>query len=249
MRIYGLADLHLALGVPQKTMEIFGEPWTNYHEKIQKFWMQNVLSEDIVLLPGDISWAMNLEEAEKDFQFLASLPGTKYMIRGNHDYWSSASATKLSKYLPSNIHYLSQGHAMLSEHRAVVGVRLWDSPSINPGANIFAQQLEAPIFGNNYSEKDEKIFLREYHRLQRAFQALPEEVEEVIVMTHYPPISFDGTPSVVSELLEADGRVSHCLFGHLHNVRKPLEGFGMIRGITYSLLAADYLNFTPQVIL
>lgn len=250
MRIYGLADLHLALGVPEKTMEVFGEPWTDYHQKIQTAWQQLITPEDFVLLPGDISWAMTLEEAAKDFQFLGALPGVKYMIRGNHDYWSSASTKKLQQSLPPHLHYLSQGYAVFAPQRAVVGVRLWDSPTIRLSPTTFKTQRESSESQvKAYTDHDEKIFLREYHRLQRALLALPKDVEEVVVMTHYPPISFDGTPSMVSDLLEADGRISYCLFGHLHGVRKPLEGFGTIRGITYSLLAADYVNFIPQVIL
>lgn len=249
MRIYGLSDLHLSFGIPEKSMEIFGEPWIGYHDKIRLAWNKMITPQDIVLLPGDISWAMTLEEVKQDFKFLSSLPGNKYMIRGNHDYWSSASAKKLSQYLPPQLHYLSQGFAVLSPQCAVVGVRLWDSPTIQIDQRIFAIDENATKAGKKeYTEQDQKIFLRELNRLQRALEALPKETENVIVMTHYPPISYDGTPSMVSDLLESDGRVTHCLFGHLHKVRTPLEGFGKIRGITYTLLSADYVNFVPQVI-
>ncbi|MEF9496674.1 metallophosphoesterase [Chlamydia sp. 04-14] len=246
MQIYAIADLHLAIGVPEKTMEVFGEPWISYHEKIRERWEETVAPEDIVLLPGDISWAMHIEEAKEDFSFIGSLPGTKYMIRGNHDYWSSASATKISQILPENLHYLSQGFALLHPKKAVVGVRLWDSPTICVAPECF----QSPLLGKerHYSEQDEKIFLRELGRLQRALEAVPEDVDQIIVMTHYPPISSDGTPGPVSEMLEVDGRVSHCLFGHMHKVRSPLEGFGIIRDIDYRLVAADYIDFIPQVI-
>ncbi|AAP98559.1 putative phosphoesterase CT488 [Chlamydia pneumoniae TW-183] len=246
MHIYGLADLHLALGVPEKTMEVFGDPWIGYHQKICSEWQAVVHPEDIVLLPGDISWAMNLSEAHKDFAFIGDLPGTKYMIRGNHDYWSSASTSKILQALPPSLYYLNQGFALLTPHLAVVGVRLWDSPTICVKKENF---LTPSTQEQSYTEQDEKIFLRELGRLKRAFAALPKEVTEVIVMTHYPPISSDGTPGPISEFLEADGRVSLCLFGHIHKVQRPIDGFGNIRGIHYILVAADYVNFVPQEVM
>lgn len=246
MRIYAIADLHLAIATPDKTMEIFGEPWCSYHEKIRTRWQQIVGAEDVVLLPGDISWAMHLEQAKLDFDFLHSLPGKKVMIRGNHDFWSSASASKITQALPCSVHYLSQGMACLDARRAVVGVRLWDSPTIRVSTHCF--QNGSPQ-GKVYTPQDEKIFLREQGKLERALHSVPRDIEEVIVMTHYPPISSDGEPGPISQMLEADGRVSICLFGHMHKVRAPLPGFGHIRGIQYSLVAADYVDFIPQVVL
>ena len=244
MRIFALADLHLSLGVPEKTMELFGEPWIGYHHKIETHWQELVTQQDIVCLPGDISWAMHLEEAQVDFDFLESLPGTKYMIRGNHDYWSSASATKLSKVLPETLHYLARGYVLLNPFQAIVGVRLWDDQDIQLCFGDHGQVSE----GRALTLQDEKIFLRELGRLERALNELPSSVEDVLVMTHYPPISNDGTPGLVSKLLESDGRVSRCLFGHLHKVPRPFPGFGNIRGINYTLVAADYVDFTPQVV-
>ncbi|ETF38788.1 metallophosphoesterase [Chlamydia pecorum] len=240
MRIYSLADLHLSLGVPEKTMEVFGGPWLDYHAKIQRNWVATVSPQDVVLLPGDISWAMDLAQAEKDFAFLGKLPGMKYMIRGNHDYWSSASQVKISKALPPNVHYLSQGFSLLTSTLAIVGVRLWNYPEIRIDPPSF---LETP-----YTERDEKIFLRELGRLERALAAVPEEVERIIVMTHYPPISSDGSPGPVSKLLEANGKVTTCVFGHLHNLPEGFQGFGEVRGIRYLLVAADYVDFSPQEI-
>ncbi|WP_370894925.1 metallophosphoesterase [Chlamydia muridarum] len=244
MRVFALADLHLSFGVPEKTMEVFGEPWVDYHHKIEAHWRDLITEEDIICLPGDISWAMRLEEAQQDFHFLGSLPGVKYMIRGNHDYWSSASSAKLSKVLPETLHYLSQGYVLLNAHQAIVGVRLWDSQDIRIQWGDTCESSQ----GRELTEQDEKIFLREVGRLERALKELPSSVEEVLVMTHYPPISNDGTPGLVSKLLEADGRVSQCLFGHLHKVPRPFPGFGKIRGIDYRLVAADYVDFIPQVV-
>ncbi|AHK63783.1 hypothetical protein BOKEGFJH_00910 [Chlamydia avium] len=247
MRIYGIADLHLAIGAPEKTMEVFGEPWIAYHEKIRTRWIETISHQDIVLLPGDISWAMHLEEAKKDFAFIDALPGTKYMIRGNHDYWSSASAKKINQALPHSLHYLSQGMCVIHPKLAVVGVRLWDSSSICIAPQCFQGDGNQPH--REYRESDEKIFLREQGRLRRALDSVPRDVDRIIVMTHYPPISSDGSSGPIASMLEADKRISHCIFGHMHKVRVPLEGFGQIRGIQYSLVAADYIDFVPQRIL
>ncbi|EPP34738.1 calcineurin-like phosphoesterase family protein [Chlamydia ibidis] len=247
MQIYGLADLHLALGIPEKSMEIFGDPWTNYHQKIYDHWTAKVRDDDYVLLAGDISWAMDIEDAKKDFDFLSSLPGTKIMIRGNHDYWSSASTRKLSTVLAKNIRYLSQGYTVLDANIAVVGVRLWEHPTICIDSRVFASSKN--IKHKIHTEHDEKIFLREQMRLQRALDAITDDIQEIIVITHYPPISSDGSSGPISEMLERNGRVRKCLFGHLHKVQKPLQGFGCIRGIEYSLIAADYLDFVPKVVM
>ena len=120
-------------------------------------------------------------------------------------------------------------------------------PPFHP-KNENPQPLKFFLFEKQY-ESDEKIFLREQGRLRRALDSVPKNIEQIIVMTHYPPISSDGSLGSVAHMLEADKRISHCIFGHMHKVRVPLEGFGYIRGIQYSLVAADYLDFVPQRIL
>lgn len=244
MPIYALADMHLSFGSPEKTMEVFGDPWINYHHKIKAAWEATVSPEDVVLLPGDISWAKSPDDVIKDFNWIADLPGMKYMIRGNHDYWSSIATSRLQTLLPSSLSYLFQGTILLRPDLAVVGVRLWDTSDIVVAAECF----DYPVIPKALTDQDEKIFLREFRRMERALASLPNSVEEIVVMTHYPPISSDGTPGRVSSLLEKDGRVTHVLFGHLHKVKAPIPGFGKIRGIQYHLVAADYVNFIPQAI-
>lgn len=251
MRFLALADLHLSISTPDKTMEVFGEPWIDYHEKISTFWRQEVQKEDVVLLPGDISWAMKIKEATADFAFIEALPGNKLLIRGNHDYWSSISGSAINRVMPSNMFYLSQG-IWISPNRkiAVIGCRLWDHPSIKIDALLFQSSISKTSHSTKpYTDHDLKIFLREFSRLEKALNTVPDEIETIIVMTHYPPISSDGSSSPISDLLETDKRIQLCVFGHLHGVEKPLKGFGCIRGIHYELVAADFLDFHPKVLM
>src|ERR1700733_9276880 len=103
MAVWALADLHLALSIPEKSMESFGEPWINYTAKIKDQWLKHIKTDDLVLIPGDISWAMRLEDAAVDLNWIHELPGTKVLIRGNHDYWWT-SLSKVERILPPSIH-------------------------------------------------------------------------------------------------------------------------------------------------
>ncbi len=228
MIIYAIADLHLSVGVPGKNMDIFGPQWTDYMGSIAKNWRAVVQPEDLVLLPGDISWAMKMEEAVKDFEWIDALPGTKVMIRGNHDYWWGSSS-KVRAQLPPSLHII-QNDAFNYQGVSIAGTRFWDSPA-------FSLQ---PV--------DEKIYHRELKRLEMSLKKLDLSAKHRIAMTHYPPISADLQPSAASQLLE-EYKVQFCLFGHLHNLKEGVQLFGVKNGISYILTAADYLNFKPKKIL
>ncbi|WP_213318720.1 metallophosphoesterase [Chlamydiifrater volucris] len=249
MKLYALADLHLCLGVPEKTMEIFGDPWTGYLEKLRKGWCSTVSDLDWVLLPGDISWGKSLDESKEDFSFIGELPGNKVVIKGNHDYWSSSSASKLSAALPSNITYLRGGVFRIPGTKIdIIGTRLWDHSSINIPSSVFKSPKGNKIWTGEQIVHNEKIFQREYLRLKEACKQLPLDSEKIIAMTHYPPISFDGSSGPVSELL-SDYDVDVCVFGHIHGLKSifPKEFPG--NSVQYRLVAADYVNFCPQRIL
>src|SRR6478752_7625548 len=125
MDVWAIADLHLAFGVPQKSMEVFGGAWIGYAEKIEKNWRAVVHADDLVLIAGDISWATSLQEAKVDLDWVAALPGTKVMVKGNHDYWWS-SLSKVEQILPSSIH-LIQNNIFVFQEIAIAGARLWDT--------------------------------------------------------------------------------------------------------------------------
>ncbi len=247
MAVWALADLHLAFGVPEKKMDFFGEPWIHYTDKIKKHWLDHIKPDDLVLLAGDISWAMHLEDAAVDLNWIHELPGTKVLVRGNHDYWWT-SLSKVEKILPSSIHVIQNNVFNWNEY-TIGGARLWDSDFnfkdyIEFKENPRAKQLdEIP----ENSEDTQKIFLRELGRLELSLQGLNTEANIRIAMTHYPPLSADLKNSPASLLLEKF-KINTCVFGHLHNVKTNLNLFGERNGIRYFLTSCDYLDFIPKLI-
>ena len=127
MKLFAIADLHLSFAV-NKPMDVFGQAWENHPEKIRREWLETVGQEDVVLIPGDISWAMRLSEAQPDFAFLQELPGTKVIIRGNHDYWWS-SLSKVRQALPPSVIPLQNTSAVFGGV-GIAGTRLWIDPSL-----------------------------------------------------------------------------------------------------------------------
>lgn len=243
MNIWAIADLHLSFSRPDKDMAVFGPLWEGYAQKIEKQWREHIADEDLVLIAGDISWAMKTEEAITDLEWIDHLPGTKVIIRGNHDYWWS-SLNKVKSILPPSIHALQ--HSPFNwQGVSISGTRLWDSDEYG-----FSSVIE---FKENPREKkieheNQKIFEREIGRLELAAQTLDPSAKVKIMMTHYPPIGLDLEPSRASQVLEKYG-VNICLFGHLHSIDPTLSLFGEARGINYLLTSADYLNFTPVKVL
>lgn len=229
-------------------MGIFGENWKDHERKIQENWTKHIQPNDLVLIPGDISWAMRIEDAQPDLDWIGKLPGTKVMIRGNHDYWWS-SLSKVEKILPPSLHVI-QNNVFLWNDFAICGARLWDTNEY--GFSSFITYKENPK-SKQLTESDEnpeeaqRIFERELGRLEMSLKALPKDSRIRIAMTHYPPISADLAPSKASTLLEKYN-LSACVFGHLHNVPPGTLPFGKKAGIQYSLTACDYLNFSPLLI-
>lgn len=244
MTVWAIADLHLALGVPEKTMEAFGEPWIGYIEKMKTAWNDLVKPEDLVLLPGDISWAMRLEDAKIDLDWIGALPGTKVMLRGNHDYWWG-SLKQIGTILPPSIHII-QNTAFKWNDYIIGGARMWDTPEyqFHSFINYVENVRERKLTDEDHSPDAEKIFVRELQRLELSLKEMDKLSGMKIVMTHYPPISADLKDSRISKLLEKHG-VKVCIFGHLHNVRAGSLPFGEKNGVTYKLTSADYLNFCP----
>ena len=255
MKIFALSDPHLALATPGKEMDRFGEQWVNHPQKIAAAWRECVGAQDLVLVPGDISWAMRLPEARADLEFLGSLPGRKVLVKGNHDYWW-ASHAKVKGVLPPGIDAL-QADALQVGEVLLAGTRLWDLPDTRFGPIIDWQ----PTDGAKISPEDEgpdtelsrKIFRREVSRLTRALQGLaalkaPEGLLR-IALTHYPPVGPDLAANEITELFETH-RIRHAVFGHLHAVRQDLNPppFGERAGVRYHLASCDYLEFRPRFI-
>lgn len=242
MAIWTLADLHLAFSAPQKKMDAFGGAWINYTDKIAEYWQKNVAPDDLVLLPGDICWAMHLEEALLDLQWIDNLPGTKVMIKGNHDYWWSSSK-KILALLPPSIHII-HNNAFHWGKVGIAGTRLWDSSEYTFDGCI--DYIEHPNVKLLHTcapppQETEKIFLRELGRLELSLKELKPSDQIRIVMTHYPPIGPQFAPSRTTALLEKY-KINFCLFGHIHSVRTDVELSGSLNGIKYIFAACDKLD-------
>ncbi len=245
MPIWAIADLHLSCGVPDKTMDVFGMQWINHAEKIEEAWRALVCKEDLVLIPGDISWAMHLEEAKPDLEWIDQLPGTKVMIKGNHDYWWG-SLLKLKTILPTSCH-LIQNNSYHWGDAAIAGARLWDVPGLDFTSVINYEKNERAknLTAHDHSEEKEKIYFRELGRLETSLKAMNPKAKLKIAMTHYPPVGLDGQTTAATDLLEKYG-VNICVFGHLHNVKPGMQLFGEFRGVRYFLTACDSLDqFKP----
>jgi uncharacterized protein len=248
MAVWALGDVHLSFGVPDKKMDVFGINWKDHPEKIRTHWLEQIHENDLVLIPGDISWAMKPEDAKPDLDWIHSLPGTKVMIRGNHDYWWY-SIKKIQKLLPPSIH-LIQNNIFKWNNLVIGGSRLWDTPEYsfndyipyieNPRENVLTK-VEDP-------QEAEKIFERELGRLEMSLKQMPNDGSIRIAMTHYPPIGGNLQPSRASALLEKYN-ISLCVFGHLHNVLPNALPYGTKNGVRYVLTSCDYLNCNPVKVL
>lgn len=227
MSLFAIGDPHLSLSV-NKPMDIF-RGWTDYTDRLAKNWNAVVGEGDSVVLPGDISWAMNFEEAKKDFQFLHSLNGTKYILKGNHDYWWN-TMSKMTKFLDENNFdsiKIIHNNAYSVEGFAIGGTRGW-----------FYDDSEGDI---------NKVILREAGRLRASLKAASELGGEMIAFLHYPPINeVQRCDEILNVLKEFE--VKRCYFGHLHGFVAP--GCAKIEsdGISFNLVSADFLGFTPRLI-
>ena len=225
MNIYAISDLHLST-TQEKPMDIFGGNWEGHFEKIKADWLSKVKEEDIVLIAGDISWAMKMEDALCDLQLLRSLPGKKVFIRGNHDYWWNG-ITKLRANAPDENFIFLQTDAVKIGKFVIAGSRGWTCPG-----------------SSDYTEQDEKLYLRESERFRLAFQEakkLKEEGDILLAMVHYPPFGLKTEKTRFTDLFEENG-VEKVVFGHIHGAAYfPLKTEK--RGVEYILTSCDKLAF------
>lgn len=198
MRVFAISDLHLST-VCNKPMNIFGESWDNYFELICDDWREKVSDDDLVLLPGDFSWAMRMDEAMPDFELVSRLPGKKIILRGNHDYWWN-TLSQVRNAIPNDFFAL-QNDCFRFDDVLICGTRGWVCPD-----------------GDNLSAEDKKIFLRETERLKlslAAMQKIRRPEDKVIAIMHYPPFNgrYDDS-DFVRQFVAAD--VPVVVYGHLH---------------------------------
>ena len=226
MSVFAIGDLHLP-GHEQKPMDVFGNHWDRHFETVSENWRAKITDDDIVLIPGDISWAMQLSEALDDLNAIGQLPGTKLLLRGNHDYWWSSLA-KLRAALPERMHVI-QNDAMRFGQHVFCGTRGWNFPTAQQALNA----------------QDEKVYLRELMRLRMSLdQARKLGGEDVTVMLHFPPLFADGISTAFTDILE-EYAVERVVYGHLHGAGIKIGFEGSRNGIDYHLVSCDALGFDP----
>lgn len=250
MNIWALADLHLSFGTLNKSMEVFGPQWKGWTDRIYETCSSLIQKSDLLLIAGDISWASTVQEVQPDLKWIDSLPGTKVILKGNHDYWWP-SKSKLSQILPPSIHFI-QHDTFLWNDVAIGGSRLWDTPEYQFHSIINLQgPLTPPLDPTSLKQQqdnDEAIFQRELARLKMSLESMPKGASIKIAMTHYPPIGLDLKPSRASLLMD-NYNIDYCVFGHLHNLNTREKLFGKQNKTTYVLTSCDYLDFSPIKIL
>lgn len=228
MALYAIGDLHLCLGA-DKPMDIFGGAWIGYMDKLRQG-LSVIQSEDTTVLLGDLSWALDLSGAKEDFSFINGIPGKKIILKGNHDYWWSTQA-KFGKFCAENgfsdISILNNNHFEYQGF-AICGTRGW-----------FYEEEKS-------GEHDEKVFRRELMRLERSLQSAGDLPK--LVFLHYPPRYKGYECPEILELLSQYG-VSQCFYGHLHGASHALAMEGLWDSISYRLVSADRLDFTPYCVM
>lgn len=228
MAIFVIGDLHLSLG-GNKPMDVF-PGWEGYLPKLETNWRTLIRPEDTVILAGDTSWAMKLEDTAEDFAFLQSLPGQKWMLKGNHDYWWTTTR-KMETWLAKNgwdtLHIL-HNNACRVGNTALAGTRGW------PFDDTAAQ--------------DAKIMAREAGRLELSLAAADAlQAGETIAFLHYPPVFPGNSARELVKVLHDHG-VRRCFYGHLHGKAIRYAQQGTFDGIEYRLISADGLGFCPYKI-
>lgn len=232
MSIFAIGDLHLAMDPRiEKPMDIFGDLWTDHASRVKEYWDEMVSPEDTVLIPGDISWGLRLDEAMADFQWIHERPGQKIITKGNHDLWWN-SINKMNQMYEDILFLQNHCYLVPGTETAICGTRGW----ICPGTEGF-------------DEHDRKIYDREIIRLRFSLEeAKAAGASDIIAALHYPPTNDKKQLSGFTELLTEYG-VRTCVYGHLHGKDAFSNGYeGILNGVEYRLVSLDYLECRPKEI-
>lgn len=229
-RVWAIADTHLSFGKPRDQTR-FGDIWANHATRIQQAWEQQIAPTDIVLIPGDLSWAHSPQRVEPDLSWIAALPGRKVLVRGNHDFWWKKLDQVTTQLLPEDV-YAVQGSCLQLEGLLICGTMGHIAPN-DP----------------YYQTRKYKSYQRELRWLRHALeqaQAMRTNGEPVLLMMHYPPFTSAGQPSGFTELIE-QYHPDVCVYGHLHFTHEWAVAVDSRRnGTRYHLVAADYINMQPR---
>lgn len=224
MKVFAISDLHLSIN-SNKPMNIFGPVWENYLDKIEQSWNRLVSDDDVVLISGDISWAMKLNDAIPDLNYISQFKGKKIILRGNHDYWWS-SISGVRSVLKQNM-FAIQNDAIKIGDTIFCGTRGWTVPEIT-----------------HKTPDDEKIYNREVIRLGLSLQdakRLQQNNEKIIVMMHYPPFNSKMEDNEFTNLIEQYG-VKTVVYGHLHSYDKKQKLIVYKNNVKYYLTSCDLIG-------
>ena len=225
MALFAIADTHLSFGT-NKPMDSFSG-WNDYVKRLEENWNKLVTDNDTVVIAGDISWAMNLDEARVDFDFLNSLNGTKIIGKGNHDYWWN-TLSKMNAFLDENgfntIKFLFNNSYDV-DGVSVCGSRGW--------------------YFDSEEAHDEKILAREVNRIKASIES--SSCDEKLVFLHYPPVTTQNSCDEIVGLLKEKG-IKKCYYGHLHGEAAKYAMKETVEGISFELISADNLKFIPKLI-
>lgn len=227
MSLFAIGDLHLSLSA-DKSMHVF-DGWDNYVERIKLNWEKLVKETDTVVLVGDSSWGMSLEQSKEDFNFINNLPGKKIILKGNHDYWWTTKAKMESFFCENNFSTLEILHNnhFIYEDIAICGTRGWINETEEPA--------------------DAKVLKREASRLVMSIESVFDKNLSPVVFLHYPPIFADNYNYEILEVLYKYN-IKECYYGHIHGKSKNYSINGERDGISFSLISSDYLQFIPKKI-
>ena len=225
MALFVIADTHLSLSTG-KTMSVFNG-WSDYEARLEKNWRAVVGDSDTVVIPGDISWCMNMEKGLEDFRFLNYLPGRKILMKGNHDYWWSTKKKAdefFEKYELNSLNIL-HNNTYTEGNIAIAGSRGW--------------------FFDAESDSDKKVLMREVGRIKKSIDEAKKTGLEPVVFLHYPPLTLMQKCDEIYNIL-VEEKIKRCFYGHLHSYSHQFAFNGYSDGIDFSLVSADYLGFCPM---
>ncbi len=224
MKFYAISDLHISTNT-NKPMDVFGGNWVGYLEKIKSDWQEKVSDDDVVLIGGDISWAMTIDDAAKDILTLSELKGTKVLIKGNHDYWWSGIG-KVRDMLPEKFFAL-QNDSIKIGNVVICGSRCWSVPG-----------------SPDFSEQDMKIYLRETERLKlslKSAEKLKQNGDKLLALIHYPPFNVKRENSAFTDIFE-NYKVDAVVYGHLHGKNVRADKLVEKNGVKYYLTSCDQVD-------
>ena len=227
MALFAIADLHLSIGENKKMDKFRG--WENYEQRLREHWLSIVKPNDTVVIAGDISWAMKLEDTLDDFTFLHALPGKKLLMKGNHDYWW-CTKKKMDDWLVKcgfDDMAILFNNAFPYGRYAICGTRGWS--------------YDCPV-------NEENVLLREVGRLEASIRAGLEMGLEPLVFLHYPPVYADYVCEEIMDVLRKY-EIKSCRYGHLHGMARSGAASGDYEGSQMRLISADRVGFVPQLIL